>query len=215
MPTKIRQLANKILNQPEEVSIAIAKPAERVVQGAFLTYDGQKNDLISHLLQAKQLKSVIIFCSRKITVKDLNRSLKKLGIDSNAIHSDLEQSEREDILLRYRNRQFPVLIATDILSRGIDIEDIDLVINYDVPQDAEDYVHRIGRTARASSKGVAFTLINEDDQYKFGQIEKLIESEVRKLPLPSHLGEGPAYEPRKFRRAGRRPSRRKPKRSRK
>ncbi|MEQ9426530.1 MAG: DEAD/DEAH box helicase [Cyclobacteriaceae bacterium] len=214
MPKKIRDLANKILNNPEEISIAISKPAERVVQGAFLTYDGQKNELISHLLQAKEMKSVIVFCARKTTVKSLNRDLKKLDINSEAIHSDLEQKEREEILLGFRNRSFPVLIATDILSRGIDIEDIELVINYDVPNDAEDYVHRIGRTARASSKGIAFTLINEDDQYKFHQIEKLIESEVRKIKLPSHIGEGPEYKPntsrrgkkpfRKFNKAGKR-----------
>ncbi|MDA0196633.1 MAG: DEAD/DEAH box helicase [Bacteroidetes bacterium] len=195
MPKKIRELSQKILSHPEEISLAISKPAERVVQGAFLTFDGQKNSLIAHLLQAKTLKSVLIFCSRKSTVKELNRDLKKLGIQSEAIHSDLEQHEREKLLLDYRNRTFPVLIATDILSRGIDIEDIDLVMNYDVPRDAEDYVHRIGRTARASSKGIAFTLINEDDMWKFHQIERLIGSEVRKIKLPPHLGSGPDYDP--------------------
>ncbi len=213
MPPKIKNLAQKILKEPEEIAIAISKPAERVVQAAFMTYDGQKNDLISHLLQAKDLKSVIIFCSRKSTVKVLDKDLRKLGIKSRSIHSDLEQKEREEILLDYRNRDFPVLIATDILSRGIDIEDIDLVINYDVPQDAEDYVHRIGRTARASSKGVAFTLINEDDQQKFGQIERLIGSEVRKIKLPSHLGEGPTYNPRSYNKKGKRKFRRKVKRN--
>ena len=195
MPGKIRVLAKKILKDPEEVTLAISKPAERVVQGAFMTYDGQKNALISHLLQAKQLQSVLIFCSRKITVKSLNKDLQQLGINSQMINSDLMQADRERILIDYRNRDFPVLIATDVLSRGIDIENIDLVINYDVPQDAEDYVHRIGRTARASSKGVAFTLINEEDQRKFGQIERLIGSEVKKIKLPSHIGEGPVYNP--------------------
>lgn len=212
MPTKIRGLAKTILTAPEEVTIALSKPAERVVQGAFMTYDGQKNDLIVHLLKAKDLKSVIIFCARKITVKSLNKDLKKEGINSEAIHSDLEQSEREKILLDYRNREFPVLIATDIMSRGIDIEDIDLVINYEVPQDAEDYVHRIGRTARASSKGIAFTLINEDDQYNFGKIEELIGAEVRKIKLPTYLGEGPTYDPKSYRKRGRSNFIRKPKR---
>ncbi len=212
MPTKIRGLAKKILKSPEEVSIALSKPAERVVQGAFMTYDGQKNDLIVHLLKAKELKSVIIFCARKITVKSLNKDLKKEGINSEAIHSDLDQSEREKLLLNYRNCEFPVLVATDIMSRGIDIEDIDLVINYEVPQDAEDYVHRIGRTARASSKGIAFTLINEDDQYNFGKIEEFIGAEVHKIKLPSNLGEGPKYNPKAHRNKGRGNFSRKPKR---
>ncbi len=211
MPFKIRHLAKKILQEPEEVTIALSKPVELVVQGAFMTYDGQKNDLISHLLQAKELKSVLTFCSRKTTVKNLNKDLQNLGIKSRAIHSDLDQAEREKILLDFRNRKFPVLVATDVLSRGIDIENIDLVINYDVPQDAEDYVHRIGRTARASSAGVAFTLINEDDQWKFSQIERLIGSEVRKIKLPAHLGDGPEYNPKSFRSKGKKTFRKKSK----
>jgi len=195
MPPKIRKLAKEILNDPSEVNIAISKPSEKIVQAAFLTYDAQKLGLISHLLSAKTMNSVIIFCSRKITVDKVVRELNKHDIPAQGIHSDLDQAKREDILRDFKNRKLNVLIATDILSRGIDVEDIDLVINYDVPQDAADYVHRIGRTARAQSDGVAFTFINPDDQYNFYNIEELIEREVRKVALPAHLGEGPEWNP--------------------
>ncbi|MEM8894192.1 MAG: DEAD/DEAH box helicase [Bacteroidota bacterium] len=195
MPPKIRKLAKEILNDPAEVNIAISKPSEKIVQAAFLTYDEQKLGLISHLLSAKTMSSVIIFCSRKVTVDKVVRELNKHDIPAEGIHSDLDQSKREDILRDFKNRKLNVLIATDILSRGIDVEDIDLVINYDVPQDAADYVHRIGRTARAQSDGVAFTFINPDDQYNFHNIEELIEKEVRKVALPGHLGDGPEWNP--------------------
>jgi ATP-dependent RNA helicase RhlE len=197
MPPKIRTLATKLLNAPEQISIAISKPAEGVIQGAYLVYDTQKNNLIKSLLEGKEkeLSSVIIFVSTKQKVKDLDRDMRKAGLKAKAIHSDLEQSEREEVLRNFRSKQIQILVATDILSRGIDIEDINLVINYDVPGDAEDYIHRIGRTARASSTGVALTFINEWDQQKFFQIESLIGAEVKKLPLPEHLGQGPAYTP--------------------
>lgn len=195
MPPKIRKLAQDILNTPSEVNIAISKPSEKIVQAAFLTYDAQKLGLISHLLSAKKMNSVIIFCSRKITVDKVVRELNKHKIPAEGIHSDLDQNQREEMLRGFKNRKVNVLVATDILSRGIDVEDIDLVINYDVPQDAEDYVHRIGRTARAQSDGVAFTFINPDDQYNFKNIETLIEKEVRKVKLPAHLGEGPEWNP--------------------
>ncbi len=191
MPPKIRKMANNILTNPEQVNIAISKPAEGVFQAAFLTFDHQKVPLIEHLLSAKSIPSVIIFCSTKKSTKEIERALHKLDFPVRSIHSDLDQSEREHVLLNFRNRKIQVLVATDIVSRGIDIEDIGLIINYDVPRDAEDYVHRIGRTARAESKGVAFTFINEDDQYKFRRIEKLIERKISKGQLPEFLGPGP------------------------
>ncbi len=195
MPPKIRVLAKKLLTNPEQISIAVSKPAEGVMQAAYVVFDSQKNKLIKELLTGKEITSVLIFSSTKQKVKDLDRDLQQAGIKSKAIHSDLEQTQREEILSSFRSKQTQVLVATDILSRGIDIEDIGLVINYDVPGDAEDYVHRIGRTARASSTGVAITFINERDMQKFEGIEQLIESEVKKLPVPAHLGEVPVYDP--------------------
>lgn len=195
MAPKIRSLATKLLVNPEQISLAVSKPAEGVIQGAYLVYDTQKNELIKTLFQGKELSSVIIFVSTKQKVKELERSLQKNGLKAQAIHSDLEQTEREEVLRDFRSKNLKILVATDILSRGIDIEDIGLVINYDVPSDAADYIHRIGRTARAASTGVALTLINEHDQQKFLQIETLIGSEVKKLPLPESIGTGPAYAP--------------------
>lgn len=197
MPPKIRELANKILNEPVQVNLALSKPAEGVLQSAYLVYDTQKLPLIKHVLKDKDLPSIIIFCSRKNTVRDINRELQKAGFKSRAISSDLEQNEREEVLLAFRNRKLQILVATDVLSRGIDIKDINLVINYDVPGDAEDYVHRVGRTARASTTGVAITLINEFDMSRFGDIERLIERVIPKEPLPEALGEGPTYDPKK------------------
>lgn len=197
MPPKIRELANKILNNPDQVNLALSKPAEGVLQSAYLVYDAQKLPLIKLLLKDKDLPSIIIFCSRKNTVREINRELQKSGFKSRAISSDLEQNEREEVLLAFRNRKLQILVATDVLSRGIDIKDINLVINYDVPGDAEDYVHRVGRTARASTTGVAITLINEFDMRGFGDIERLIERVITKSPLPEELGEGPAYDPNK------------------
>ncbi|MEP7168268.1 MAG: DEAD/DEAH box helicase [Bacteroidota bacterium] len=195
MPPKIRTLAKKLLANPEQINIAMSKPADGVLQGAYLVYDKQKNDLIKTLLKDKELSSVLIFLSTKQKVKDLERDLQQSGIKAKAIHSDLEQNEREEVLRNFKNKQTQILAATDILSRGIDIEDIGLVINYDVPGDAEDYIHRVGRTARAASTGVALTLINEYDQQKFSRIESLIGSVIRKLPLPENLGEAPDYAP--------------------
>lgn len=195
MPPKIRTLASKLLVEPEHISIAVSKPAAGVVQGAYLVYDAQKNKLIKSLLEGKDLSSVIIFVSTKIKVKELERDLQKAGLKAKAIHSDLEQLEREEVLRNFRSKKLQILVATDILSRGIDIEDIGLVINYDVPGDAEDYIHRIGRTARAAATGVALTFINEYDQQKFLQIETMLGSEVKKLALPESLGTGPDYAP--------------------
>lgn len=195
MPPKIRTLATKLLVNPEQISIAVSKPAEGVIQGAYLVYDTQKNELIKSLFEGKDLNSVIVFVSTKQKVKELERSLQKSGFKARSIHSDLEQAEREEVLRDFRSKNLKILVATDILSRGIDIEDIGLVINYDVPSDAADYIHRIGRTARAASTGVALTLINEFDQQKFSQIETLIGNEVMKLPMPESIGAGPVYNP--------------------
>lgn len=195
MPPKIRSLATKLLVNPEQISLAVSKPAEGVIQGAYLVYDSQKAELTKVLFEGKDISSVIIFASTKQKVKELERSLQKSGFKAKAIHSDLEQMEREEVLRDFRSKNLRILVATDILSRGIDIEDIGLVINYDVPGDAEDYIHRIGRTARAASTGVALTFINEYDQQKFLQIETLIGSEVKKLPLPVNIGSGPVYAP--------------------
>jgi len=195
MPAKIRQLASKILRDPAEVSIAISKPAEGVVQGAYMAYDAQKVPLIKKLLIGKEdeLKSVIIFASRKETVKSLETELKKQKLKVRSIHSDLEQNEREEVMRMFKSRQIQALVATDIVSRGIDIDDIGLVINFDVPGDAEDYIHRIGRTARAESTGVAITFINDKDPDKFMRIEQFLGKTIQKIPLPEGLGEGPPY----------------------
>ena len=195
MPPKIRALANKILNQPEEISIAISKPAAGILQQAYMVYDTQKTPLVKHLLQDKEHGSVIVFCSTKDKVKDLERELKRNKLTIKAFHSDLEQAEREEIMRAFRNRDLQVLIGTDILSRGIDVDGVSLVINYDVPPDPEDYVHRIGRTARAETTGTAITFITPKDQRKFSGIESLIGYEVIKLVLPAELGEQPTYNP--------------------
>lgn len=202
MPNNIKSLAKKILKSPKEISLAISKPAAGVLQGAYLVYDAQKIDLVNSLIKDKpKYKSIIIFCSTKKKVSELTRSLSRQSYTVEAISSDLEQREREDVLSRFRSRRTRVLIGTDVISRGIDIADINLVINYDVPGEAADYVHRIGRTARADTTGVALTLINEDDMYKFHKIEELIEKEVMKIPLPKELGEGPAWSTAKRRKS--------------
>ncbi len=195
MPPKIRELAKNILEDPKEVSISISKPAEGILQAAYMVYDTQKIPLLNSLLEGKDLPSIIIFSSTKLKVKDITRSLMNNGFNAKAIHSDLEQSEREDVLREFRNRNVQILVATDIIARGIDIEKIDLVINFDVPKDAEDYVHRVGRTARAKTQGVAITLINDKEVLEFHKIEQLIEKDIYKIPLPPDLGEAPVYNP--------------------
>jgi ATP-dependent RNA helicase RhlE len=195
MPENIRKLTKKVLNDPLEVNIALSKPAEKVLQVAYPVYESQKLPLVTSLLKDRGLTSVIVFCSTKVKAKQLGRQLKKEGILAQDIHSDLEQKEREQIMLEFRNRKLNVLVATDLLSRGIDIDNIELIINYDVPHEGEDYIHRIGRTARAESEGVAITLISEEEQYKFARIEKLLERQVTKASVPEALGETPAYDP--------------------
>jgi len=195
MPSKIRKLAKEVLNDPEEINIAMSKPAERVVQAAFVLYDGQKPELLRHLFKARTPKSILVFLSKKNEVDRTANMISKMGVNASGIHSGIEQSKREEVLRQFVNRDLNVLVATDVMSRGIDIEGIDMVINYNVPQDAEDYIHRIGRTARASAKGLAFTFVDEDDMGKMGNIEKLIGEEVRKIKLPAHIGDGPKYNP--------------------
>ena len=197
MPAEIRILAKKVLVDPVEISVALSKPAEKVLQAAYVVYDNQKIQLVKELLASKQLRSVLIFCSTKIKTKQLCSELKKSGLSVEEIHSNLDQAGRENALLKFKSRQINILVATDIVSRGIDIEDIDLVINYDVPNDGEDYIHRIGRTARAEADGMAITFINEKEQSRFGDIEKLLGSPVYKVKLPAHLGAGPEYNPHK------------------
>ncbi|MFA5417440.1 MAG: DEAD/DEAH box helicase [Bacteroidales bacterium] len=196
MPDKIRQLSKKILINPVAISTEISKPADGVLQAAYLTYDAQKSPLIKSLIDNKpNVKSVLIFSSTKLKVNDIVRALRSKQFLVEGISSNLEQSEREEVLLRFRSKETRVLVATDVMSRGIDIKGIDLVINFDVPNDAEDYVHRVGRTARADETGVALTLVNEMDMYKFKRIEDFIGSEVMKIPMPPQLGSGPAWNP--------------------
>jgi len=195
MPPKIRELAKRFLSNPFEVSIEISKPSDGVLQAAYLTFDAQKTPLINQLIKDKpDYKSILIFTSTKRKVNDIVKSLKSNNFEVKGISSDLDQDEREKVLLEFTTKKTRVLVATDVISRGIDIKDINLVINYDVPGNPADYVHRIGRTARADTTGVAITLINEDDMYKFRSIESLIENEVPKVALPPELGDGPIWK---------------------
>ena len=185
MPPKIHTLASEILKNPKEISIALSKPAEGVLQASYLVFENNKTALIKHLIADKEeYDSILIFTSTKSKVFDIVRGMRGKKYSIEGISSDLEQKEREEVLSRFRSKRTRVLIATDVISRGIDIKDISLVINYDVPVDAEDYVHRVGRTARAKTTGVALTLINEDDMFKFKRIEELIDRELIKIPTP-------------------------------
>ena len=195
MPPKMRQLANQISNNPEQINIAISKPAAGIVQQAYVVFDSQKEALLQGILKNEDYQSVIIFSSTKDNVKLLEKHLKKTEPSIKAFHSDLEQAEREEIMRDFKGKRLRILIGTDILSRGIDVEGISLVLNYDAPPDPEDYIHRIGRTARASKAGVAITFINQRDQQKFARIEALMGIDVIKMELPPELGPGPAYDP--------------------
>lgn len=195
MPPKIRQLANQIAQEPEQVNIAISKPAAGIQQKAYLVFDNQKMDLLKHILKDDDYQSVIVFSSTKDNVKILEKELRQIDGSVKAFHSDLEQVVREEIMRDFKARRLRVLIGTDILSRGIDVDGISLVVNYDAPGDPEDYIHRIGRTARASKAGVAITFINQYDQMKFFRIESLMGIEVEKMALPDFLGVGPEYKP--------------------
>ncbi len=195
MPAKIRQFANRILNNPAEINISVSKPAEGVLQAAYLTYEKQKTPLVDSLLRDKpEYKSILIFSSTKKKVTDIVTALKKKSYSVEGISSDLEQAERKEVVNRFKARHTRILVATDVMSRGMDIKDINLIINYDVPSDAEDYVHRVGRTARADTTGVALTFVTPDDMYKFQQIERLIENQIPKLPIPKELGDSPEWK---------------------
>jgi ATP-dependent RNA helicase RhlE len=210
MPHKIRELARKILHNPVEVNISLSKPPEKIIQQCYIVYEPQKIPLVKHLLHQKNFKSVLVFCSSKNSVKQLNRDLQRAKLSVDEIHSDLEQDKREDVLMQFKSGRLQILVATDILSRGIDIDNIDLVINYDVPHDGEDYVHRIGRTARAAAEGTAITFVTEREQRKFSGIEKLLGKLVHKEPVPEQFGKSPEYAPTTSRPGGNRGGFRKP-----
>ena len=216
LPPKIRQLAKQILKDPAEINIAISKPNEAIIQSAYICYETQKMTIIQELFSKPNRKKTIIFSSSKQKVKDLAYSLKRMKLNVAAMHSDLEQEQREAVMLDFKNGKTDILVATDIVARGIDIDDIGLVINYDVPHDPEDYIHRIGRTARANADGVAITFVCEPEQGKFHKIEEFIEKDIYKIPLPPTVGPGPAYNPQAFERRPRgkfknnRPGRKRP-----
>lgn len=193
MPEKIEELAKTLLKNPVEVKIAVSKPAEKIKQTAYVCYETQKIGIIKDLFRKGDLNRVIIFSGKKQKVKAINRTLQQMKINSGEMHSDLEQAERDEILYKFKTGQIDVLVATDIVARGIDIDDIAMVINFDVPHDPEDYVHRIGRTARAERDGVAITFVSDEEIYSFKQIEKFLDREVEKVALPEGLGEAPDY----------------------
>ncbi len=215
MPPKIRDLARKILTKPSEITLALSKPAEGVLQVAYLVYGDDKASLIKHLLNKEGLNGVLIFSRTKSNVKTIARRLRSTDLHIEEMHSDLEQSEREEVMRKFKSKKVDVLVATDIVSRGIDVKELKLVINYDVPDEAEDYVHRVGRTARADQTGMAITFIAPDEQRKFSRIESLIGDEIRKLPVPEEIGNSFNYNPnegrskKKFHRKGKRHFRKK------
>lgn len=195
MAPKIRQLAKSLLVNPAEITLSISKPAEGVKQSVYLTYDNQKGPLLKHILAARtEYTSIIIFTSSKKRVSEIVQLLSKNGFKSKGVSSNLNQEEREEVLRGFRSKRIRIIVATDVMSRGIDVKEINLVINFDTPYDAEDYVHRVGRTARANTKGEAITLVNEKDMRKLAQIERLIEAEIPRLELPEELGSGPEWK---------------------
>lgn len=212
MPPKIRDLSKDLLNNPEQISLAISKPAKGVLQAVYLVHDNQKIPLLNELIADKpNYEKIIIFSSTKKNVSNIVKDLKRKGFDVEGISSDYNQEQREAVVSNFKNGRTRIIVATDVLSRGIDIKDINLVINFDVPSNAEDYVHRIGRTARAKTTGVAITLINEKDMPNFNDIEKLIESSIIKLPPPASLGKGPEWKVRQYKSGKKRNYKRKPK----
>ncbi len=195
MATKIRQLAKRLLVDPKEVTLSVSKPAAGVKQSVYLTFDNQKGPLLKQLLEERlDYKSIIIFTSAKSKVNEIVQSLRKNGFKSRGVSSNLTQEEREEVLRGFRSKRIRIIVATDVMSRGIDVKEINLVINFDTPHDAEDYVHRVGRTARANTKGEAITLVNKKDMRRLAQIERLIEAEIPRLELPQELGPGPEWE---------------------
>lgn len=194
MPDKIEELAKTLLKNPKVIKLAVSKPAEKIKQSAYVCYETQKMSIIKDIFKSDDLKRVIIFCGSKMKVKQVAGALQRKHINCGEMHSDLDQAMRDEVMFKFKSGQFDVLVATDIVARGIDIDDISMVINYDVPHDAEDYVHRIGRTARAAREGSAITFVSDDDIYYFQQIEKFLGKQVDKTPLPEGLGEGPEYK---------------------
>lgn len=211
MPPKIEELAKTLLKNPKLIKLAVSKPAEKIQQSAYVCYEPQKIDIIRHLFKTDQLKRVIIFCGKKTKVKDISRALVKAKINCGEMHSDLSQAERDEVMFKFKSGQIDVLVATDIVARGIDIDDIAMVINYDVPHDVEDYVHRIGRTARAERDGVAITFVGEDDQHYFGRIEQFLEKDITKNPMPDGMADGPEYKGKEAPRSGKKRQWKKPK----
>ena len=195
MPPKIKQLAKAILNDPVEVKTAISRPADGIEQSAAICYEEQKTPFLKHLFKTHHSKRVIIFAASKLKVKELTRELRRFHWKVDEMHSDLDQQRRDDVILDFRAGRTDILVATDIVARGIDIDDIAMVVNYDVPREAEDYVHRVGRTARAGTDGKAITLVSVRDQSAFASIEEFLETEIRKEEIPAELGETPAYNP--------------------
>ena len=196
MPAKIQQLAKTILNNPAEIKLAVSRPADKIIQAAYVCYENQKLVIIRSLFTDEVPERVIIFASSKIKVKEVTKALKMMKLNVGEMHSDLEQAQREVVMHEFKAGRINILVATDIVARGIDIDDIRLVINFDVPHDSEDYVHRIGRTARANNDGVALTFVNEKEQTNFKSIENFLEKEIYKIPVPEELGEAPEYKPR-------------------
>lgn len=194
MPPKIQTMARALLHNHKEINIAISKPAEKIAQSAYICYEEQKVGLIKHFAKNSQLDRTIIFCGKKERVKVINRELKRANINCLEMHSDLTQQERDDVMYKFKAHIADVLVATDIVARGIDIDDIKTVINFDVPNDAEDYVHRIGRTARAENSGCSITLVSPNDMYKFHEIETFLGKEIQKDTMPAELGEVPEYK---------------------
>ena len=195
MPAKIQQMANTILRDPAEIKLAVSRPADKIIQAAYVCYENQKLGIVQSLFKNEVPERVIIFASSKLKVKEVTKSLQRMKLNVGEMHSDLEQAQRENIMHEFKAGRINILVATDIVSRGIDIDDIKLVINYDVPHDSEDYVHRIGRTARANNDGVAITFVSEKEQTNFKAIENFLEKEIYKIPVPEELGETPAYNP--------------------
>ena len=198
MPAKIQQLAKTILNNPAEIKLAVSRPADKIIQAAYVCYENQKLGIIRSLFTDEVPERVIIFASSKIKVKEVTKALKMMKLNVGEMHSDLEQAQREVVMHEFKAGRINILVATDIVARGIDIDDIRLVINFDVPHDSEDYVHRIGRTARANNDGVALTFVSEKEQSNFKSIENFLEKEIYKSPVPAELGEAPEYKPRSY-----------------
>ncbi len=195
LPPKIRKMAKELLTNPKEINIAISKPSESIDQGIYVCYENQKLGIINHLFSVPQEGKSLIFSSSKLKVKDLTIQLKRMKLNVGAMHSDLDQERREEVMLNYKNGKIDILVATDIVARGIDIDDIAMVINFDVPHDPEDYIHRIGRTGRASATGRAITFVSEAEQGKFHKIEEFIKRDIKQLEIPEELGKTPKYDP--------------------